>query len=616
MADLDSLKSSLLVGLTGLDSQGGETNPLVVNPDGSINVLQVAGENIKVSSNDQTTGYLQQKIIGTTGKITTSVQDEGNDEKLVINTGSNIFDKTIDTATQVVNTPSGNISSTNVQAAINELDSEKAKLVGGNVFSGDQSITGKVGIGVLTPGHEIEIQSVSPEVLIKGTSSTGIAFIDVRNDTSNYTEIGTYGSTQSSTSFGQSMANSSFIFSSASKLITGTFGTSPLIFGTNSLERVRITDTGQLSIGTATPNSSAIVDITSTTSGFLMPRMTSTQRNAITTPVNGLLVYDSTDTQFYYYTGSQWVSITSLTQLNTKADKTITISAGTGLTGGGDLSANRTLSIANTAVTAASYGSATQVPTYTVNAQGQITAAANTSIQISESQVTNLTTDLTNKQPLDGDLTAIAGLTTNGLITRTAADTMMTRTITGSASNISVSNGDGISGNPTIDLINAGTAGTYGSAKQIPVFTTDTKGRVTSVTNTPINLTTFSNSSTGTVSTSSTSFQASGVSITPNIAGSYILIAHTEILCATSGVSNNTQATLSKNGTALGDTTQDLYIDTSGISLASFGISGNIAMVSLVTANGTTDTFDIYYRRVNGSNVTIGSRRILAIRYA
>ena len=58
--------------------------------------------------------------------------------------------------------------------------------------------------------------------------------------------------------------------------------------------------------------------------------------------------------------------------------------AGTGLT----LSSN-TFSITNTAVTAGSYGSASTVPNYTVNAQGQLTAAASTSIAIAGSQITS-----------------------------------------------------------------------------------------------------------------------------------------------------------------------------------------------------------------------------------
>lgn len=65
------------------------------------------------------------------------------------------------------------------------------------------------------------------------------------------------------------------------------------------------------------------------------------------------------------------------TDLGTKADKTTTISAGTGLSGGGDLTTNRTLNIANTGVTAGSYGGGAGVPSLTVNAQGQLTAISN-----------------------------------------------------------------------------------------------------------------------------------------------------------------------------------------------------------------------------------------------
>ena len=69
-----------------------------------------------------------------------------------------------------------------------------------------------------------------------------------------------------------------------------------------------------------------------------------------------------------------------------------TITAGTGLTGGGDLSANRTLAIATTGVSAATYGSASVVPVIAINTQGQITSATNTTIAIANTQVSGLGT--------------------------------------------------------------------------------------------------------------------------------------------------------------------------------------------------------------------------------
>jgi len=67
-----------------------------------------------------------------------------------------------------------------------------------------------------------------------------------------------------------------------------------------------------------------------------------------------------------------------------------TVTAGTGLSGGGSLSSSVTLNLANTAVAAGSYGSAANVGTFTVDSQGRLTSAGNTAIQITESQVTGL----------------------------------------------------------------------------------------------------------------------------------------------------------------------------------------------------------------------------------
>ena len=69
----------------------------------------------------------------------------------------------------------------------------------------------------------------------------------------------------------------------------------------------------QVGIGNTNPNASSMLDITSTEKGFLAPRMTTAQRNAITTPANSLLVYDTDLKSFYYYDLSSvsWVKVNS-----------------------------------------------------------------------------------------------------------------------------------------------------------------------------------------------------------------------------------------------------------------------------------------------------------------
>ncbi|HMO33046.1 MAG TPA: hypothetical protein PKE63_00635 [Lacibacter sp.] len=60
-------------------------------------------------------------------------------------------------------------------------------------------------------------------------------------------------------------------------------------------------------IGTTTPHASAQLDITSTSKGLLIPRITLAQRNAIAAPAAGLLIYQTDNTPgFYFYSGSAW----------------------------------------------------------------------------------------------------------------------------------------------------------------------------------------------------------------------------------------------------------------------------------------------------------------------
>ena len=130
----------------------------------------------------------------------------------------------------------------------------------------------------------------------------------------------------------------------------------------------------QTGIGTTIPNASAKLEVAATDKGFLLPRMTAVQRAAISTPANGLLVYQTDGvTGFYVNTGTS-VSPT-WTRVNmdwTRTGNDVAYSAGnistTGALTGGNSStsslsgfaANVTSISANYSITAADNGKVIQ----------------------------------------------------------------------------------------------------------------------------------------------------------------------------------------------------------------------------------------------------------------
>ena len=60
----------------------------------------------------------------------------------------------------------------------------------------------------------------------------------------------------------------------------------------------------------SSPNGSAMLDVSSTTKGFLAPRMTAAEKTAISDPATGLIIYQNDEADgFYYWTGAAWVAI-------------------------------------------------------------------------------------------------------------------------------------------------------------------------------------------------------------------------------------------------------------------------------------------------------------------
>jgi len=105
--------------------------------------------------------------------------------------------------------------------------------------------------------------------------------------------------------------------------------------------------TNNVSIGTTTGAPSAILQASSTTKGFLPPRMNTSQMNAISSPASGLIVYNTDTLAHFYYNGSSWANMT-------------------GAGGGSGVTTTGTQTLTNKRITAR-YGSTTSSATPTIN---------------------------------------------------------------------------------------------------------------------------------------------------------------------------------------------------------------------------------------------------------
>ena len=88
----------------------------------------------------------------------------------------------------------------------------------------------------------------------------------------------------------------------------GGFSGNPFIFDMTSADNTFRVNSSRVGIGTNPTNVSAKLEISSTTGALLLPRMTTTQRNALTA-VNGMLIYNSTTGRIEAYESGSWVDL-------------------------------------------------------------------------------------------------------------------------------------------------------------------------------------------------------------------------------------------------------------------------------------------------------------------
>ena len=148
--------------------------------------------------------------------------------------------------------------------------------------------TGNVGIGTTAPEVKLDVKGTSTGTL------TGMALF--RDASTNGNGLLVRAGT------GRVDLLATWISSGVNTDLTFT----PTTSGGAQNEAMRITSAGNIGIGTTSPDASSLLDITSTTKGFLPPRMSEEERDNITSPAAGLMVFVTNTAKVSVFDGGSW----------------------------------------------------------------------------------------------------------------------------------------------------------------------------------------------------------------------------------------------------------------------------------------------------------------------
>jgi hypothetical protein len=301
-------------------------------------------------------------------------------------------------------------------------------------------------------------------------------------------------------------------------------------------------------------------------------------------PADGQIYFDTVDNALKIWDGSGWVNLHEgdISAVNVTAP----------ITGGGTSGAV-TIGLATSGVSAGSYGSATEIPTFTVDSFGRLSAASTVSISTTLS--------------FTDDSSTAASVALNGGTLSILGGTGLTTTANDSSDSITV----------TLDNTSV-SAGSYGAANTIPTFTVDAQGRLTAAGTATITLDIAADTGTddGVLVGTDVLTISGGTGVDTSVTGDTITVAIGQAVGTTDDVTFNTvSADLTGDVTGNADTATALQtartIAISGdvVGSASFDGTANIDISATIQADSValgTDTTGNYMVDVSaGTGVTV-----------
>jgi hypothetical protein len=337
-ATMSMIRADIIVNQTG--GANGITRGLYVNP-----TLTAAADwrSIEWSNNSgwglygagTANNYLAGKLVIGTTTVSTFALDVNGTARVSGNVifggqigaiGATFQIKQSDATIALQNTGTGNFSGFNLYndatALVFSLQAggTTSGIYAGNVLFGNRTTNGKIlfvqgngpaSIGTWFSTGNLLIGSGSTDAGFKiDVEGTGRVSGDLRigNDTTGILLRATGGMLISRNGLAITNGNDADVNMTAG---SGALGICELFVGTSTTRPLCLNKNGnEVIIGqsTSTTNASSILTLVSTTKGFLPPRMTTTQKNAIGSPAAGLQVYDTTLNQMSYYNGTTWVN--------------------------------------------------------------------------------------------------------------------------------------------------------------------------------------------------------------------------------------------------------------------------------------------------------------------